>query len=312
VHYIIIPIRRCQNLQQIPILNMQLLFVLAVLPLFASALPVKEDIPCGTQAAGYEPIDVDGVWKVVGGEHAKPHSWPWAAALMQGGAVVNCGGTLIDKRWLISAGHCFHGQSQPSGYHVKLGADDHGSTPEQNEPTQQVVKIEKFWVHPNFSHGGAPNDYDITLVKLESDVTLNEFVRPACLPKDTDRLQGGDKVVTIGWGQTDEGHEAELLQQVVLEVVDSETCKADWESQGGKIDETMVCAGNQTFGGVGSCFGDSGGALMAHRDNTWVLDGIVSWGPRQCGQPKHPIVYGYVPVLIDWALKIIQSEGYRL
>jgi len=153
-----------------------------------------------------------------------------------------------------------------------------------------------------------PNDYDITLVKLGQDVTLNEFVRPVCLPKDTDRLQGGDKVVTIGWGQTFSGSEAQKLQQVVLSVIDADTCKQDWESEGGQIDETMLCAGNQTFGGVGSCFGDSGGALMAHRDNKWVLDGIVSWGPMQCGQPKHPIIYGYVPTLIDWVHKIMGSE----
>jgi len=288
---------------------------LAVLPLLAAALPLKEDVPCGTQASGYEPIHVDGTWKVVGGEHAKPHSWPWAVALMQPGqgGLVNCGATLIDKRWLISAGHCFAGQKGQNyrGYTVKLGADDHGNTDQPNEPSQQVVHIEKFWVHPNFSHGAAPNDYDITLVKLDQDVKVDDFVRPVCLPKDTDRLQDGDKVVTIGWGQTDEGSEAQLLQQVVLSVVDEQTCKEDWESEGGQIDETMLCAGNQTFGGTGSCFGDSGGALMARRDDKWVLDGIVSWGPMQCGQPKHPIIYGYVPVLIDWAMKIMESEGYR-
>jgi len=288
---------------------MQLLF-LAVLPLLAAALPVKEDISCGTQAPGNEPIHVDGVWRVVGGEHAKPHSWPWAAALMEGGNVVNCGGTLIDKRWLISAGHCFaEFKKQYSGYHVKLGADDHGNSPEQNEPSQQVVGIEKFWVHPNFSQGAAPNDYDITLVKLDKDVTLNEFVRPACVPKSTDRLQGGDKVVTIGWGQTDAGVEAQLLQQVVIAVIDEQTCKDDWESEGGEIDDTMVCAGNQTFGGAGSCFGDSGGALMARRDDKWILDGIVSWGSNPCGQPKHPIIYGYVPTLIDWVNEVIKSDG---
>jgi len=291
------------------------LFLLTVLPFLAAALPArtKEDLTCGTQAAGYEPIHMDGTWKVVGGEHAKPHSWPWAAALMQGGAVVNCGGTLIDKRWLISAGHCFaeNNAKQVSTYSVKLGADDHGSSPEANEPSQQVVHIEKFWVHPNHSHG-VPNNNDITLVKLDTDVAFNEFVRPACLPKSTDRLQGGDAVVTIGWGQTDAGEEAELLQQVVLSVIDQKTCKEDWEADGQQIDETMLCAGNQTFGTVGSCFGDSGGALMAKREDKWVLDGIVSWGPMQCGQPQRPILYGYVPMFMDWVEKIMQSEGYSL
>jgi len=288
------------------------------LPLLAASLPLKEDIPCGTQAPGNEPIHVDGTWRVVGGEHAKPHSWPWAAALMKDGPypdAVYCGATLIDKRWLISAAHCFsESKMAADGYRVKLGADDHGPSPDPNEPSQQVVGIEKFWVHPNHSRG-VDNDFDITLIKLDADVTLNEFVRPVCVPKGTDRLQGGDKVATIGWGVTDPNNpqdEPKLLQQVVLDVIDQQTCKDDWEPNGGELDETMVCAGNQTFGGVSSCFGDSGGALIAKRDNAWVHYGIVSWGARQCGAPKLPGVYGYVPLFIDWVHSVIESQGYRL
>jgi len=285
--------------------------ILAVFPLIASAIPVelKSDPPCGTQAKGLEPIHVDGTWRVVGGEHAKPHSWPWAVAFMSQGNIVNCGATLIDKRWLISAAHCFGSVSGSghSSFRVKLGADDHGNSPDANEPTQQVVGIDRVWVHPNHSHG-VPNDYDISVVKLDNDVIFNDNVRPACLPKDTDRLKDGDKVVTIGWGQTFSGNEAQKLQQVVLSVISEETCKQDWQSEHKQVDETMLCAGNQTFGGIGSCFGDSGGALMAKRDGRWVLDGVVSWGPMECGQPKHPIIYGYVPRLIDWALNIMKTN----
>jgi len=297
---------------------MQLFFAAVVLPFLVVALPApaKEDIPCGTQAPGYEPIDVDGTGRIVGGEHAKPHSWPWAAALMQFGETVNCGGTLIDKRWLISAGHCFgrkKAQAAQNGYRIKLGADDHGEAGDQNEPSQQIVGVEKFWVHPNFSLGGDDYyaTYDITLVKLDKDVTLNEFVRPICLPAATDRLQADDKVVNIGWGETEQGSEPKQLHQVVLSVIDQKTCQEDWNFVPVPLDETMVCAGNQTFGGISSCFGDSGGALMAHRDNKWVHYGIVSWGGVECALPKQPSVYGYVPLFVDWVHQIMQSEGQR-
>jgi len=283
-----------------------------MLPLLAAALPAtvqKVDIACGTQAPGYEPIHVDGVRRVFGGEHANPHSWPWVAALMAGdGATVNCGGTLIDKRWLISAGHCFADEkaTKSHDYKVKLGADDHGPSPEPNEPSQQVVGIEKFWVHPNRSE--LTNNYDITLVKLDKDVTLNEFVRPVCLPAGTDRLLPGEKVVTIGWGATEDSGEAQFLQQVVIDAIDPQTCKDDYPNV--PIDDTMVCAGNQTFGGQGSCFGDSGGPLLAHREDKWVLYGIVSMGGIPCDDPKLPTIFGYVPIFVDWVKQIMQSEGY--
>jgi len=294
------------------------LFILTVLPFLVAALPApaKDDIPCGTQAPGNEPIHVDGTWRIIDGEHAKPHSWPWAAALMTFGKTVNCGGTLIDKRWLISAGHCFGNEkvkSKASGYKIKLGADDHGSAGSQNEPSQQVVGIEKYWVHPNFSEG-SPSDhyesYDITLVKLDKDVELNEYVRPICLPQATDRLQADEKTVNVGWGQTEEGSEPKQLRQVVLPVVDWKICKEDYKDDRVPLDDTMVCAGNQTFGGVSACFGDSGGPLMARRGDKWVHFGIVSGGPDDCGAPKQPGVYGYVPVFMDWVNKIMQSEGY--
>jgi len=290
------------------------LFFLTLLPFLAFALPTlkkSDDIPCGTQASGNEPIGVDGVGgRIIGGQHAKPHSWPWAAALMSLGSIVNCGATLIDKRWLISAGHCF--AELGGGYHVKLGADDHGDSPSQNEPSQQVVGIEKYWVHPNYS--SPPDhfyaDWDITLVKLDQDVTLNEFVRPVCLPEATDQLQGGENIVTIGWGQTEAGGEPRLLQQVVMPIVDKQTCQDDYNYAHVTIDETMICAGNQTFGGTGSCFGDSGSALLSRRENKWIHYGITSWvGDERCALPKEPTVYGFVPTFVNWVKEIMQSES---
>jgi len=285
------------------------LFILAVLPLLAAAFPAllnKADIPCGKQAKGYEPIHVDGVDRIFGGEHAKPHSWPWMAALMfDTVSTVWCGGTLIDKRWLITAGHCFY-NIEDTNFKIKLGADDHGPNSSANEPSQQVVKIEKFWIHPNFSTPGPTND--ITLIKLAQDVTLNDFVRPACLPKGTDRLKGGEKVVTIGWGKANYAHWPKLLQQVVLSAGNETACKED---NGGQWDpETMICAGSRNSSAAGNCFGDSGGPLLAKRDKKWVLFGIVSFGPRHCGTAT--TVYGYVPMFVDWVKQVMQSEGYSL
>ena len=48
-------------------------------------------------------FDVGG--RVVGGVNAEPGSWPWQASLKIDGALT-CGGTLIAKKWVLTAGHC--------------------------------------------------------------------------------------------------------------------------------------------------------------------------------------------------------------
>jgi len=291
---------------------MNFLVLCVVLPTVAYAATIdsrpdrrrKEDYPCGVQAAGNEPIGVNGTDRIVGGIHAKPHSWPWAAAKMASGDdTVWCGGSLINKRWIVSAGHCF---GNSAGFKVKLGVDDHGDSSDPNEPSQQVMTIEKAIVHPKY--GTRAHAYDVSLVKFTEDVQINDNVIPICLPAPGEVLKSGDNTVTIGWGDTESGgQESRTLNQVVVPVVDWPVCNQSYQ---GAIDDTMVCAGNLEHGGVDSCQGDSGGALMAHRNDRWELFGVVSWGGG-CAEPHYPGVYSYLPgpYMLDWILDTLKQEG---
>ena len=48
-------------------------------------------------------FDIDE--RVVGGVNATAGSWPWQAALKINGDLT-CGGTLVAKDWVLTAGHC--------------------------------------------------------------------------------------------------------------------------------------------------------------------------------------------------------------
>ncbi|XP_010007204.1 PREDICTED: kallikrein-8-like, partial [Chaetura pelagica] len=73
------------------------------------------------------------------------------------------------------------------------------------------------------------------------------------------------------------------LRCAKVTIVGEQQCRKVYPSS---ITSNMVCAG-QAHGRADSCQGDSGGPLMCDGR----LQGIVSWGPGVCGDPKKPGVY---------------------
>jgi secreted trypsin-like serine protease len=47
--------------------------------------------------------------RIVGGEESRQGSWPWQVALLYNGTQF-CGGSLVNRNWIVTASHCFHGK----------------------------------------------------------------------------------------------------------------------------------------------------------------------------------------------------------
>lgn len=60
------------------------------------------------------------VSRVVNGEDAVPHSWPWQVSLRKNGYHI-CGGSLIRPNWIVTAAHCVHKQPNPMMYQAAVG-----------------------------------------------------------------------------------------------------------------------------------------------------------------------------------------------
>lgn len=58
--------------------------------------------------------------RVVNGQDASPHSWPWQISLRVRGRHI-CGGSLIRDDWIVTAAHCVYRNPNPSGYTVVVG-----------------------------------------------------------------------------------------------------------------------------------------------------------------------------------------------
>lgn len=50
--------------------------------------------------------------RIVGGQTAEKGSWPWQTMIALLGGSQFCGGSLIDKSWVLTAAHCVYGSSE--------------------------------------------------------------------------------------------------------------------------------------------------------------------------------------------------------
>ncbi|CAH1277762.1 CTRB1 [Branchiostoma lanceolatum] len=252
--------------------------------------PLNTDAPtagrCGISRI--QPRDLPGQNRIVNGQEAIPHSWPWQISLQTSDGDHFCGGSLVTENWVITAAHC---KPNPSAHLVVLGEHDRDS----NSEITQRIRIEKSISHPQYVPTDSAPDYDICLVKLATPARIGETVSPVCLPGATDSFGPEEDCYVSGWGKTSGFgfSTARKLQQARTELLSTPTCRNTW---GSSITDRMICAGAD---GTSACQGDSGGPLVCQRAGAWQLVGVVSWGGAFCSTWR-PAVFARVTELREW------------
>ncbi|KAM4872879.1 chymotrypsin-C [Thomomys bottae] len=236
--------------------------------------------------------------RVVGGDDANPHSWPWQISLQYLRDDTwrhTCGGTLIASNFVLTAAHCI---DKSLTYRVVLGKSNLSV---EDEEGSVIAGVDTIYVHELWISLLVLND--IALIKLAEPVELSETIQVACLPEKEALLPQDYPCYVTGWGRLwTDGPIADQLQQGLQPIVDHATCSR-WDYWSFRVRKTMVCAGGD--GVISACNGDSGGPLNCPAENgAWEVHGIVSFGsPLGCNTLKKPTVFTRVSAYIDWINK---------
>ncbi|TDG99499.1 hypothetical protein EPR50_G00195220 [Perca flavescens] len=236
--------------------------------------------------------------RIVGGEDAPPGSWPWQASLQNDGSHF-CGGSLINDQWVLTAAHCVPFINL--GTVVYLGLQ---SLPGLN---LNAVSRHLSVVTSHPSYGLATNvnrfDNDLCLLKLSAPVSFTHYIQPICLAAENSTFNTGVESWITGFGITDNGTVANILQEVMVPIVGNNQCRCTYSDLTGN----MMCAGVPA-GGKDSCQADSGGPMVTKQGSTWIQSGVVSYG-KGCGLPDIPGVYTRVSLYQEWISSVIAGSN---
>ncbi|KAJ3647406.1 hypothetical protein Zmor_019285 [Zophobas morio] len=261
---------------------------------------VKTDLLASREECG-----ISSYSKIFRGNVTELGEFPWMAALeyemhskRSGNTFIDvrCGGTLISKRYVVTAAHCV----EPRLRSVRLGEHNLRTNPDCDKdgdcaPKYLSVDVVERVVFKTYKK----NQYhDIALLRLKEEVEFSDFIKPVCLPttvKDVYRsYRGENNVIVAGWGLTETEKYSKVLLKANVPIVSS-TKYFDY-------DEGLILAGGQE--GTGACFADSGGPLMIEGrvmgDTRWFAIGVVSNGPDPCAQADQPTTFARISKYMTW------------
>ncbi|KAK6740955.1 hypothetical protein RB195_009043 [Necator americanus] len=229
--------------------------------------------------------------KVMGGERAAKDELPWAAIILFR-ANISCGATLISRRHVITAAHCF--VKNPNGTvslknmrseedvlaDIIVGVGGTCLKPDKKykcgeEDNILGIRAKRISYRSYFEYG-SDFTHDFAILELTRDVP--EHIHHICLPHMNKKIDIGDpslRMSSFGWGQDAITNLSSVpfLKKVMLGVKMTEKeCKKIFPE---KLDDTFCTVERKDSG---PCEGDSGTGITAKIGIKTYLLGVLTYG----------------------------------
>ncbi|XP_059158838.1 chymotrypsinogen B-like [Physella acuta] len=228
---------------------------------------------------------------IINGVDAPRNAWPWHVFVWSKGGM--CGGSIIDREWILTAGHCLTGEDT----YVFLGEVDfkHFKTPYRNV-SEQLLHVK---------YDDNPLQYDIGLLKLKTPIEFSDTIRPVCLPEGN--IWDSSPCFVTGYGQMttndsapDEINLPTKLQQLRVDIMNQSLCMVITRMFDPPYNDYTVCIDAPEKSGVFK--GDSGGPLSCFKNGRFYVVGLASTAPLPVGifDSFFPPIYMSVPHFMDW------------
>merc|ERR1712149_157740 len=251
--------------------------------------------------------------RIVGGKEVNPKGKLPYQVFFQGCAGTRgcsiCGGTIVNKRFVLTAAHCYN--SMFATMHVIVGEHTVCRGIPQGSPNEggKLIKVKKMTLHPDYNSRTIDND--IAVLELAEDLTFTKKIKPACLPSSETKDYSGSATTVSGWGgtigygpndqQPQQPRQCTLKETIVKLIAGSDPmCSKYLKTSSSKI---KLCAFAKD---TDACQGDSGGPLTVSENGKYTLVGVVSYGSG-CASSSTPGVYVRVQGYLPWIKNLISS-----
>nr|CAH7724586.1 unnamed protein product [Callosobruchus chinensis] len=233
--------------------------------------------------------------RIIGGSEVSSHSFPFQVHIKMFGirsGIASCGGSLLSKRVVLTAAHCFDGR--PTMLAIKLGKH----MIESYEDSEKLYFTSTYRTHE--SYNGKECKDDIALARLNEDVEMDDkTVRVIELAKDPAKLYVHEKATIVGWGMTESHRVAPELRSVDVQILDNDECISQTYS---KIFPNQICTSGA--GPKGACVGDSGGPVLVDGVQVGIVSCLKGYSEgsyiRQHCMSGLPTIHTRVAMYKDW------------
>nr|ACM40875.1 trypsin [Culicoides nubeculosus] len=228
--------------------------------------------------------------KIVGGSPAREHQFPWQASVTScsGQSCSTCGGSLISRRYILTAAHCTAGLSE---FQIGLG------TNKRNKPTVNLISKVKI-EHPKYHARWLIND--VSIIKLPRAVRLNKGVQIIPLARKNETFNNRYATAS-GYGKTSSlSSVSDQLNYVDMRIISNTECK---KTYGLSVQDSTLCAVGKNRASQNVCQGDSGGPLVVKEGNSFVQVGVVSFVAKAGCEYGFPSGYARVSSFYPWIIR---------